>query len=304
MSKVLITGATGLIGSMLCKALIARGHQVNVLTRRIPEEPKVPIQYYEWDIAGGKIDKYAFEGVTSVVHLAGAGIADKRWTDSRKKEIVESRVLSAELLVKSMISSGLTFDSFVTASGANYYGTQTSEEIYTESDPPGVDFLADCCLQWEHAAFNNNPAKRVVALRTGVALSPKGGALEKLAAPIKLGAGAALGSGKQYVPWIHIDDLVNLYCEAVLNPNYIGSYNAVASEHLSQKQLTLEIAKIYEKRIWLPNVPAFLLEIALGEMSEVILEGSRLSNERVLKTGFSFKYPGIEGALKNLTSTL
>jgi len=304
MMKVLITGATGLIGSMLCETLTARGHQVNILTRRIPEKREDHIQYFEWNIAASKIDKSAFEGVNSVVHLAGAGIADKRWTGSRKKEIVNSRVLSAELLVKSMNASGLNFDSFISASGANYYGTQTTDEIYSESDSPGVDFLADCCLQWEHAAFNNNPAKRVVTLRTGVVLAAKGGALEKIAAPVKKGIGAALGSGEQYVPWIHIDDLVELYYSAILSPMYAGSYNAVATEHLNQKELTTAIAKAYGKKIWLPNVPAFVLELALGEMSEVILEGSRLSNEKVLKNGFVFKYPGIQAALKNLINTL
>jgi uncharacterized protein len=303
MANVLISGATGLVGTLLCETLLKRGHTINVLSRSSNKSPKQNLHFFKWDLGKKLIDPKAFENVEHIVHLAGAGIADKRWTSARKREIVLSRTESATMLIEGMKNSGNTFKSFVSASGANYYGSQTTDKIFVEDDSPGVDFLADCCLQWEHAVFQNNPAKRVVALRTGVVFSAKGGALEKMAAPIKIGFGAALGSGKQYMPWIHLHDLVEIYCESLFNDSYNGCYNAVADEHITNKQLTEGIAKKFSKKIWLPNVPSIVLMLALGEMSEVLLEGSRLSNQKVKATGFTFKFPTLISALKDLINT-
>jgi len=300
MANVLISGATGLVGSLLCETLLTRGHRVHVLSRSSKKTPNQNLQYFKWDLNKKQIDPAAFKGVDHIVHLAGAGIADKRWTSARKREIVLSRTESATLLIEGMQKSGNSYMSFVSASGANYYGSETTQEIYSEDDSPGVDFLADCCLQWEHAVFHNNPANRVVALRTGVVLAKEGGALTKLAAPIKMGFGAALGTGKQYMPWIHLQDLVEVYYESLFNENYNGCYNAVADEHVTNRELTLAIAKKLGKKIWLPNVPSFVLMVALGEMSEVLLEGSRLSNQKLKSNGFNFKFPTLESALSDL----
>lgn len=300
MATVLISGATGLIGTLLSKSLIDKGHSVHILSRSPKKSSDKNLQYFSWDLSKKLIDANAFTNVEHIVHLAGAGIADKRWTNSRKREIVLSRTESATMLIEGMKKSGNTFKSFVSASGANYYGSQNTDKIYVEDDSPGVDFLADCCLQWEHAVFHNNPAKRVVALRTGIVLAKEGGALTKLAAPIKMGFGAALGSGKQYIPWIHLQDLVEIYCESLFNEQYNGCYNAVAEEHVTNRELTLAIAQKLGKKIWLPNVPSFVLMVALGEMSEVLLEGSRLSNEKVKSIGFNFKFPTLESALSSL----
>ena len=249
------------------------------------------------------MDISALNGVDGIIHLAGAGIADKRWTSSRKKLIVNSRVQSAELLAREMRHSDGTFDFFITASGSNYYGTKTSDQIFKETDPAGDDFLAQCCVKWEGAAFGPNPAQRSVAIRTAIVLSEKGGALEKIAAPIKYGLGAALGSGKQYTPWIHITDLVDIYVFAVENTKMSGAFNAVADEHLTQKELTHAIAAVHDRKIWLPNVPGFALRIALGELSNVLLKGSRLSNERIKQAGFQFSYSTISGALQDIFKT-
>jgi uncharacterized protein len=300
MANVLISGATGLVGSLLCETLLKRGHTVHVLSRSSNKPPNQNLHFYKWDLGKKLIDPKAFENVEHIVHLAGAGIADKRWTAARKREIVLSRTESATMLIEGMKNSGNTFKSFVSASGANYYGSETTQEIYSEDDSPGVDFLADCCLQWEHAVFHNNPAKRVVALRTGVVLAKEGGALAKLAAPIKTGFGAALGTGKQYMPWIHLQDLVEIYCESLFNENYNGCYNAVADEHLTNRELTVAIAMKLGKKNWLPNLPSFVLMVALGEMSEVLLEGSRLSNQKLKSIGFNFKFPSLESALSDL----
>lgn len=303
MANVLISGATGLVGTLLCETLLKKGHVVHVLSRSSNQSSNQNLHFFKWDLSKKHIDPKAFENVEHIVHLAGAGIADKRWTTARKREIVLSRTESATLLIDGMKKFGNTFQSFVSASGANYYGSETTDKIYVEDDSPGVDFLADCCLQWEHAVFQNNPAKRVVALRTGVVFSEKGGALEKMAAPIKIGFGAALGSGKQYMPWIHLHDLVEIYCESLFNDSYNGCYNSVTDEHITNRQLTEGIAKKFGKKIWLPNVPSFVLMLALGEMSEVLLEGSRLSNQKVKANGYTFKFPTLDNALNNVINT-
>lgn len=188
--NILITGGTGMIGQALVDALRSKGHGVRILSR----SPKMSNEY-AWDISSREIDPKALKDIDGVVHLAGAGIADKRWTASRTKEIIDSRVESAELLKEAMRNSGENFKFFITASGSNYYGTTTSEKIFCETDAPGDDFLGRCCSLWEQAAFEKNPAERVVALRTGVVLSSEGGALEKISLPVRWGIGAPPGNG-------------------------------------------------------------------------------------------------------------
>jgi len=303
MSTVLITGGTGLIGQQLTEKLVGRGHRVHILSRNPAADATENVQQFFWDPLEGELDISALNGVDGIVHLAGAGIADKRWTASRKKLIVASRVRSAELLAKEMRSTEADFDFFITASGSNYYGTKTSERVFKETDPAGDDFLAQCCVKWEGAAFGPNPARRSVAIRTAIVLSEKGGALEKIAAPIKYGLGAVLGRGKQYTPWIHLSDLVDIYVFAIENSKMSGAFNAVADEHLTQKELTYAIAVAYDKKIWLPNVPGFAMKLALGELSNVLLKGSRLSNDRVRQAGFQFSYSKIDSALQDLIRT-
>lgn len=303
MTTVLITGGTGMIGSALIARLKAKGYFIHVLSRSVPEEETEGEQTFRWDPSNGQIDPAALEGVNGIVHLAGAGIADKRWTVSRKRVLLESRTKSAELLKTQMREVAGGFRFFITASGSNYYSTERREHIFKESDDPGSDFLAQICVEWERAAFDNNPAQRICAIRTAMVLSASGGALEKLAAPVKWGLGAALGSGKQFNPWIHIDDLVGIYVKAIEDERMTGAYNAVADQYLTQREMTNAIASAYNKKIWLPNVPGWALRIVLGEMSNMLLKGSRLSNDKLLDLGYKFKYPRIDAALNDLIRT-
>lgn len=304
MTTVLITGGTGMIGSALIAQLKAKGYFIHVLSRSVPEEKTEGERTFRWDPSNGQIDTAAFKGVDGVVHLAGAGIADQRWTESRKRILLESRTKSAELLKNQMRQSSRNFRFFITASGSNFYGTETTDHIFKESDDPGSDFLAQVCIEWERAAFEANPTDRICAIRTAMVLSASGGALEKLAAPTKWGFGAALGNGKQYTPWVHIDDLVEIYIKAIEDERMTGAYNAVANQHLTQREMTKAIAYAYNRKIWLPNVPGWALRIMLGEMSNMLLKGSRLSNEKLLDLGLKFRYPRIDTALNDLIKTL
>jgi hypothetical protein len=298
MKKVLITGGSGLIGSALTKLLQEQGYRVDHVSRTAGEKQGVKI--WKWDYENQKLDPEALEGVYAIVHLAGAGIADARWTDSRKKVIIDSRVDTAKLLFETAQRLRSFPDVFVSASGINYYGSVTAAQVFTEKDPPSPTFIGECCRLWEDAADLFAPKCRVVKLRTGVVLSAKGGALEKIALPVKYGLGAAVGSGKQYMPYIHLDDLAQMYLEAIENRAIEGAYNAINGDHITNKSLTEAIAKHMDKPLWLPNVPGFALKLALGEMSEILLKGSRASAEKISNTGFSFKYPKLNDALDEI----
>lgn len=303
MATILITGGTGLVGQALIPRLLDKGHVVHALSRSERNSDKKNLHYFKWDVGTGSIELAALDNIDGVIHLAGAGIADKRWTPARKRVIIDSRVESANLIKNELskrAQAPLSF--FITASGSNYYGTETKEHIYTEADPPGNDFLAHCCMLWEAAAFKDNSAQRVVAIRTAMVLSETGGALSKLAMPIKYGAGAAFGSGKQYTPWIHLDDLVESYFWAVEN-EVSGAFNAVADEHLNNAELTRAIAEAYNRKVWLPNIPGFVLRLALGNISSMLLKGSRLSNQQLTAAGFALQYPTIKKALADLIKT-
>lgn len=303
MALILVTGGTGLVGQALVQRLAREGHTVRVLSRSKKRSDQSNLQFFEWDVRKGYIEAGGLDNLDGVVHLAGAGIADKRWTPARKRVIIDSRVESANLIKNELSKRAqVPLSFFITASGSNYYGTETKAHIYSETDSPGNDFLAHCCMVWEDAAFKNNPAQRVVAVRTAMVLSEKGGALSKLALPIRYGLGAAFGSGVQYTPWIHLDDLVGIYFWAVEN-EVSGAYNAVADEHLNNAELTRAIADAYNRKVWLPNIPGFVLRLALGSMSSMLLKGSRLSNNKLTATGFELQFPTIKKAMNDLIKT-
>lgn len=295
---ILISGGSGLIGTVLRKKLLSQGHEVRILSRN-PSEVEGG-NAYRWDVHRRIIDPKALEGVTHIVHLAGAGIADKRWTDQRKVEIVSSRVDSAALLLQGVKDSGSAPDAFISASGINYYGMQTTEEIHVETDPPSDDFIGHCCVKWEAAADTFASLARVVKLRTGVVLSAKGGALDRVAKPIKLGVGAPLGTGGQYMPYIHIDDLAEMYSHAISNPQMAGAYNACNGDHITNALLTKELAEVLNKPLWLPNIPEFAIKLVFGEMAGIILRGSRASAEKIRDTGFRFRFNDIKSTLEDL----
>lgn len=294
---VLITGANGLVAKELSKKL-EKDYTVRFLTRK-----KQNSNDFEWDIKKGTIDEKAFDDVSHIIHLAGANISEKRWTDERKKELISSRVDSAGLLLKTLQKNNIRLKSFISASGINYYGTKTTEKIFTENDDPGNDFLSEVVILWEKAADNfkeQNVAERVVKVRTAVVLSEKDGALKKMLPPVKMGIGSPIGTGKQYMPWIHINDICSIYEFALKKSELDGAFNANSPQHTTNENLTKNMAEVLHKPLFMPNVPAFVLKLMFGELSEALLEGSRASSEKIQKAGFQFEFPDLKDALKNL----
>jgi uncharacterized protein len=296
MERILITGANGLIGKSLTDLLVKEGYEVMHLVRK--PDLKSAVRQHSWNPSENLLDPEVFSGVDHVIHLAGSNIGEGRWTKNRRNEMRKSRIDSANLLFEKSKNSSLK--SFVSASGISIYGTVTSEEIYTENAEAASDFLGQLTVDWEKSAdqfLQRNV--RVVKIRTGVVLSKNGGALHKMTKPFRFGFGAALGKGNQYFPWIHLDDLCHIYLSAIRNTSFQGAYNAVAPQHITNRELTQKISKQIGKRIWLPAVPSFLLQLLFGEMAGLILKGSRVSCQKILDTPFSFKYPQIEEALKD-----
>ena len=298
--KILITGGSGLVGSALTKKLLDNKIEVVHLTRS--KSSKFNIKNYEWDWRKGEIDTRCFNEVTHIVHLAGAGIADKPWTTKRKKTIIKSRVLTTRLLLESIKRNGINIESFISASGSGYYGAQSNEKIYSEEDTSHNDFLGNCCKQWENSVEEFRETCRVVKFRLGVILDKSHGALPKISGIIKKGLGSPLGTGKQYMPWIHIEDAVNLFYNAIFDDKINGTYNAAASEHINNSELTEKIAHVLNKKIRLPNVPSFVLKFLYGELSDTILKGVRISNKKIKQKGFNFKFDSLEEALNQIYS--
>jgi uncharacterized protein len=295
MSTILITGGSGLVGTALTQALHADRHTVRWLSRQAGRSGEV--QRFAWDPLVDRLDEEALVGVDHIVHLSGSGIADKRWTDERMNELHASRGGAARLLLKAALRSGHRPQSFITASGIGYYGAVTSDHVFTESDAAANDALGRLTKDWEDAADEWASLSRVVKVRTPVVLAQQGGALRKLAAPVRLGLGAALGSGDQWMPWVHIDDLVRIYQQAIADERMQGAYNANAPEQPSNRDLMRATARVLKRPFFLPNVPAFALRLALGELSAILLEGSRANNQRLLDTGFDFHHAMLESAL-------
>lgn len=299
METVLITGGSGIIGSRLSEILSMNGFAVRHLSRNPSGKEKYAT--YQWDLAKGYIDNNALKGVDHIIHLAGANVAESRWTRSRKKEIIDSRVNSLQLIFHKVTSEQIPIKSLVSASGSNYYGFDENSRVFKETDPPGKDFLAQVCIKWEAAALQFEPICKVSILRTGVVLSPKGGALEELSKPIKLFIGAPLGSGNQWMPWIHLDDVCMMYMLLIKTGN-AGIYNAVAPEDHTNREFTQMVAKAIHKPLWLPPIPSFVMKMLLGEMSEILLNGNRISCEKITRSGYVFRHPSLHESLQNLLS--
>jgi uncharacterized protein (TIGR01777 family) len=297
MRRVVITGGTGLVGMHLSALLEKEKYDVAHLTRS--RKPGTRFRSYRWDPESGYCDKDAFRDGDTVIHLAGSNIGEKRWNAKRKKEILISRTETARLIYDAFVASGIRPDAFITASGKDYYGSGISEKIYTETDPPGSDFMAETCRSWEAAADPFEAAGvRVTKIRTALVLARKGSALSKLKAPARAGLIIRLGTGKQYFPWIHIDDLCSVYLKAVSDSTMSGPFNASAPDHITHDMLMDAIARQRHLPVLLPHVPPWLLHLVLGEMSVVLTSGSRISPDRLIRSGFEFKYPDIDQALR------
>ncbi len=297
--NILITGGTGMIGRQLTKILLQNGHKVSYLSRKKENIPDVKV--YTWNLETGVIEADALKDIEVIVHLAGAGIADKRWTEKQKQEIIDSRIKPIQLLNEQLQKQQIKIKSFISASGIGYYGGDTGETKVNENSPAGNDFLAVCTKIWELETKKFSQADRKVSIRTGVVLSTTGGALPKILQPIKLGVGAPLGSGKQWMSWIHIDDICQLYLKAIEDSTMQGAYNAVAPTPVRNKEFTQTAAKVLKKPLWLPNIPAFVLKLIFGELSITILGGNYVANKRLAEeTSFIYRFPTLEGALQDL----
>lgn len=295
---ILITGATGMIGKKLIAELLLRGNKVSILTRK-PLKIK-DVQVFLWNVENAEIDKSCLDGVDTIVHLAGAGIADQKWTKERKKQIIDSRVESTALLYKTIKESDNLVRNFISSSASGYYGDR-GEEILLEDSAPGTGFLAECCILWENAVDKGKElGLRVVKFRTGFVLGKSGGGLTSLARPIKFFAGAALGTGKQWVPWIHIRDITAMYLSAIEDDAFLGAYNGCAPQPATNKTLTKEVAKKLNRPVWPINVPEIVLETILGKMAVIVTTSTNLSAQKVLDTGFRFEFTQLEDALADI----
>ncbi|MEO5684986.1 MAG: TIGR01777 family oxidoreductase [Chitinophagaceae bacterium] len=309
MPTVLITGGTGLIGRALSTLLLQKGYDVIIVTRGKASEKKATekgLSYAAWDVAAQTIDLPAIKKADYIIHLAGAAVADKRWSAKRKREIAESRTQSSALLVKALHENSNQVKAVISASAIGWYGADPvipNPNPFTEADAADPGFLGETCRLWEESiAPVALMGKRLVKLRTGIVLSKEGGALKEFIKPLHFGIASILGNGKQIISWIHIDDLCRMYLQALEDEKMEGAYNAVAPKPVSNKELTLQLAKAIKGSFYIPvHVPSVALKIILGELSIEILKSATVAASKIRSAGFNFIFPSIEAAVNELT---
>ncbi len=303
MSTICITGGSGLVGKQLSKLLLAKGHNVIILSRKSrPANGKMT--YALWNLEKGEIDTAAIAQSDFIVHLAGAGVAEKRWSKKRKEEIVNSRTQSSALLVKVLKEIPNKVQAVISASAVGWYGPDKEAEKkgFVETDPSFNDFLGQTCLAWEKSIEPvTQQGIRLVKLRIGIVLSNDGGALKEFKKPLKFGLASILGPGKQIISWIHIDDVCRLFDYAMEQNKMNGSYNAVAPKPVSNTDLVRALAKKMRGRAFITApVPSFVLKLLLGEMSIEVIKSATVSSSKIQNEGFQFLYPSIDAALNEL----
>lgn len=304
MNTVLITGGTGLVGKSLANALVKNGYIVIILTRSLTrKKPQENISYANWNVKKQQMDVAAVQQADYIVHLAGAGVVEKKWTDAYKKEIVDSRTESSRLIIDTLKNNTNKVKAVISAGAIGWYGADANPvKPFTETDAADNSFLGQTCKHWEESIEPAiNLGKRLVKLRTGIVLSNDGGALIEFKKPVRFGIAAVLGNGKQIISWIHIDDLCRLFIYAIENENIKGSYNAVAPKPVNNKELTTALAKTMKGNFYIPvHVPAFILKIMMGQRSIEVLKSATVSCKKIIDSGFTFNFKNIETALADL----
>ena len=304
MQTILITGGTGMVGQSLTNVLLAKGYQVIVLTRQKKQSSRAHFSFAQWDLNKGWIDPAAIAAADYIIHLAGEGVADKRWTAARKKAILDSRVNSSALLVKALKEYPNKVKAIVAASAIGWYGPDNEKSTasgFVETDLVDSSFLGDTCRQWEESM---HPVKalgiRLVTIRIGIVFNKMGGALAEFMKPAKLGAAAILGDGQQMVSWIHQQDLNRLMLFALEQEQVEGVYNAVAPDPVNNAILTKAIASRFHTWAIPFHVPSFILKVMLGEMSVEVLKSAKVSASKIIAAGFKFDYASMDEALDDL----
>lgn len=297
--KVIITGGSGLTGRYLTSLLLNEGYSVSHLSRNNNQFGKVRV--YRWDPEKKIIDPAIFEGIDYIIHLAGANIGEKPWTRERKNEILSSRIDSAKLIYNTLSDNGINIKAFISASATGYYGSATTDRILKEEDVSAEDFLGTTCRLWEEAAdqFSKTGA-RVVKIRTGVVIEKRNGLVPKLLKPARFGIFPKLGAGSQFIPWIYIEDLCGIYLKALMDEKMEGAYNAVSPQQITQLDFMRTLAKVMKRPFFHPHLPAIILKMALGEMSDIVLTGSRVSAEKIINAGYRFDYAELDKVLNKI----
>lgn len=298
---ILITGGSGLIGKPLTRLFLEKGFTIHHLSRHPKPESFPGVRVFSWDVFKGTIDEDCLNGVDTIIHLAGEDIAEKAWSNDRKHSIVESRTRSIRLLYDILRKTpGHMVRSVISSSAIGYYGDR-KEELLLEDSGPGHGFLADTCIEWEKAVDEGKELQlRVVKLRTGIVLAREGGALPEIARPVKVGLGAVLGSGRQWMSWIHVGDAVRMYAFAAENNSVEGVFNMVAPQPVTNRNFTEILAGVLKKKLWLPSVPPLALNFILGERSRLLLDSDKVSSEKIQAAGFTFEFINPEEALRDL----
>lgn len=306
MQTVLISGGTGLIGRHLSAMLVKKGYEVIILTRDTARhKPGNNISYVGWDVNQEQIDVAAIQRADYIIHLAGEGVVDKKWTEARKQEIVDSRTKSSQLIVKALRDNENHVKAVISSSAIGWYGADTAEskkQGFVEAAPPSPEYLGETCRLWEESIEPVTAlGKRLVKLRTGIVLSNDGGVFVEFKKTLPLGIASIMGSGEQIVSWIHIEDICRMYCYALENEQLHGVYNAVAPTPVTNKQLMLSIATAIKGKAFIPiHVPVFVLRLMLGGRSIEVLKSTTVSAAKIKQAGFQFLYPSIDAALTEL----
>lgn len=303
----MVSGATGMVGKKMIEMLLAAGHSVHALTRRPDKLPQHSsdqrLKYFFWDADAKKIDPRCVDGIDAVIHLAGENIGAKPWTKKRKAAIYKSRVDSMELILQAIIANPAKhqIDSLISASASGYYRANTGEILHEEA-LQDQGFLGKTCVAWENVVQEGGTALgvRAVSLRCGVILSPHAGLLKLMIDLFKYNVATILGNGKQYMPWVSLQDTANAYIHALNQSEMTGSYNLAATEHVTTKNFMNTLARHLKRRLWLPRIPAFLIKLGMGQQSTLVLDSVRLSNTKLRDTGFDFHFDKLDDAMADL----